>query len=157
MTRNSDNRSHRPRMRLLGLLAVVAIALTEGPAPAAIGVFSFDRLRLGSLSGPEDTVYTSSNAIVPDANADAGSYYRFVVTDPTGAVRNGSFPCTAAAQFGATDNTYTVSATDPTSTATPWKYTLNQYTTSNCTGAPAKSASKTFYVAAAIAFADSSL
>ena len=153
----ADRTRRGSHLTSFGLFVALAIMLTVGPAPAATDVFSLDRLRLGSLSGPENTIYTAGDVIVPEGGADIGTYYRFVVTDASGAVRNGSSPCTPAGQFGTADNSYTVSASDEPSTATPWKYTLNQYPTSSCTGAAAKTTSKTFYVARATAFADSSL
>jgi hypothetical protein len=145
------------RTVFVGLLIAVATVVTVHPVPAATGVFSLDRLRIGSVNGPENTVFTAGNAIVPDGGVDAGAYYRFVVTDPSGATRNGPFPCTPAAQFETANNGYTVSTQDATSTATPWRYTLNEYSASTCTGTATKTASKTFYVARARAFGESSL
>src|SRR5215218_4739378 len=142
---------------LLALVVLVPVLVTAGPTQATAGVFSLDRLRLGSSTGPEDVVFTDGNVMVPDGGVDPGTYYRFVVTDPSGTVRNPTFPCTPASQFTSSDNSYTVASTDPLSTATPWKYTLNQYVGSTCATQPAKTVSKTFYVARAAIFADSAL
>ena len=63
------------------LVALVAIVVTS-QAPATPGVFSLDRLRLGSVAGPENYLYTAGNSIYPDGGIDAGAfYYRVVVTD----------------------------------------------------------------------------
>ena len=97
------------------------------PSTAAPGTFSLDRLRLTSSSGPGDYIYKSGDAIFPDGGVDGGTYYKFVVKDAAGTVRNPSFPCTPAAAFATTDNRYTVRATDPVSNGTSWKFTLNQY------------------------------
>jgi hypothetical protein len=152
-------RGRRPRG--YGIFALLVIALTAAlrasTAPAASGVFSLDRLRLGGSSGAEDYVFTAGNVIFPDGGADTGSYYKFVVTDSGGTVRNPGFPCTPASSFSSTDNTYLVQASDPASTGTGWMYTLKQYATSDCTGGATKSASKTFYVAQATVYADPAL
>ena len=50
-----------------------------------------------------------------------------------------------------------VAASDPVSTGTPWKYRLNQYSNASCSGTPAKSTVKNFYVAKATAYSDSGL
>src|SRR5215210_6907493 len=84
-----------PRSGGLGLIALGLVILHVGAAPAANGVFSLDRVRLGA-GGPENYVFTAADVVAPDGGADTGSYYRFVVTDAAGTVRNGSFPCTAA-------------------------------------------------------------
>src|SRR3954471_7312732 len=50
--------------------------------------FGLDKLYLGSLSGPQDYIYTAGNKIVPHGNVDAGKYYDIVVTDASGTRRN---------------------------------------------------------------------
>jgi hypothetical protein len=143
---------------LFALLVIAIIAaLQASAAPAASGVFSLDRLRLGGSTGAEDYVFTAGNVIFPDGGADTGSYYKFVVTDSAGTVRNPSFPCTPASGFSSADNTYALQASDPTSTGTGWKYTLKQYATSTCSAGATKTASKTFYVARATVYADGAL
>ena len=143
----------------LAVLVVLAsiFLLQAGGAQATPNVFSFDRLRLGGSAGPENYVYTVGNVIFPDAGVDPGTYYRFVVTDSSGGVRNPSFPCTAAAGFPIADNTYTVGQSDPPSAGSGWRYTLNQYGNPSCTGTPAKSTFKNLYVAKATAYADAGL
>jgi hypothetical protein len=68
-------RGRRPRG--YGIFALLVIALTAAlrasTAPAASGVFSLDRLRLGGSSGAEDYVFTAGNVIFPDGGADTGS------------------------------------------------------------------------------------
>ncbi len=116
------------------LAAVAVIILRSSTAPAAVGVFSLDRLRLGDGAGPESYIYTAGNTIFPDGGVDPATYYKFVVKDAAGTVRNPSFPCTPAASFTSTENRYSVQPADPVSTGTAWKFTLNQYTNSGCTG-----------------------
>src|SRR6266480_1379712 len=160
-TRIPDASRRVRRALAYGLFALLVIALIAAlqasAAPAASGVFSLDRLRLGGSSGAEDYVFTAGNVIFPDGGADTGSYYKFVVTDGAATVRNPSFPCTPASSFSSADNTYAVQASDPTSTGTGWKYTLKQYATSTCSGGATKTASKTFYVARATVYADGAL
>jgi len=143
---------------ILPLLVIAGmIGLQASTAPAASGVFSLDRLRLGGPTGNEDYLFTAGNVIYPDGGADTGSYYKSVVTDSGGTVRNAGFPCTPASSFSSTDNAYTIQPSDPASTGTGWKYTLKQYATADCTGGAAKTASKTFYVAQATVYADAAL
>jgi hypothetical protein len=153
------------RSRMMPRLLIVAGALlaltlgllvTAGSAPATPGVFSLDRLRLDGGSGPEDYIFTAGGVIFPEGGVDSGAYYKFVVTDNSGGVRNPSFPCTPAAGFSTTDNTYTVQASDPVSTSV-WRFTLNQYGSSSCAGAANKTTAKFFYVAKATSYADSAL
>jgi Concanavalin A-like lectin/glucanases superfamily/Calcineurin-like phosphoesterase len=124
---------------------------------AALGTFSLDRLRLGGSSGPENYIYKAGDGIFPGGGVDSRTYYKFVVKDAAGRVRNPSFPCTAAAAFATTDNRYTVQPTDPVSNGTSWKFTLNQYTSSACRGTPSKTLTKKFYVAKATTYADAGL
>ena len=142
----------------LAMLAVLAATfLYAGGAQATPNVFSFDMLRLGDAQGPQNYAYTSGNVIFPQAGVDPGSYYKFVVTDSAGAIRNPSFPCTPAANFTGANNTYTVAASDPPSTGTAWRFRLNQYSNASCTGTPARSTFKSFYVAKATAYANAAL
>jgi hypothetical protein len=148
-----------PRVAAIGaaLAALVVLALQSSMAPAAVGVFSLDRLRLGDASGPENYIYTAGNTVFPDGGVDPGTYYKFVVKDPAGTVRNPSFPCTPAGSFTSADNRYTVQPSDPASTGTAWKFTLNQYTSSSCTGAASKTITKNFHVAKVSTYSDSAL
>jgi hypothetical protein len=120
-------------------------------------VFSFDMLRVGDAQGLENYTYTAGDVIFPQAGVDPGTYYKFVVTDSAGAIRNPSFPCTPAADFSSANNTYSVAPTDPASTGTAWRFRLNQYNTANCGGAAAKTTFKSLYVAKATAYANSAL
>ncbi len=142
----------------LVLLALIAsLSLQVSAAQATPNVFSFDRLRSGGSFGPENYVYTAGNVIFPDAGVDPGTFYKFVVTDSAGVNRNPSFPCTPAASYPVANNAYTVAPSDPPSTGAAWKYTLNQYGNANCTGTPAKTTFKSFYVAKLTAYADAGL
>jgi hypothetical protein len=147
--------------RLRGsLIAVVAAGVLLGgghASPAAEGVFSLDRLRLGSVSGPENYVFSAGDVVFPEGGADAGTYYMFVVTDVGGVTRNPAFACTPAASFSSNDNSYTIQATDPVSTGTSWRFTLQQFTNATCSGTPAKTAFKSLYVASAQTFGDANL
>ena len=150
---------HIPRRGAWAALVVgiVISAVASSAAPATPGVFSLDRLLLGTGSGPENYTYTAGDRIFPDGGVDPGSFYRFVVADAGGVVRNPSFACTPAASFTSSDNTYVVQAGDPVSTGSAWTYTLRQFANSSCTGTPTKTISKSFYVARATAYADSGL
>jgi large repetitive protein len=141
------------------VIAVVAASVLLGghAAPAANGVFSLDRLRLGSGSGPENYVFTAGDVVFPEGGADTGAYYKVVVTDAGGTTRNPAFACTPAASFDSHDNSYTIQATDPVSTGTAWRLTLQQFTNATCAGTPTKTAFKSLYVAKASTFADVNL
>ncbi len=156
--RASLTRASRYRRRApVFLIAVLAVILQAGVAPAAPGVFSFDRLLSGGSGGPENYVYTAGDVIYPAGGADTGSFYKFVVTDSAGVARNPASPCLPASAFETFDHAYAVQASDPISTATPWRYTLNQYTNAACGGSPAKTAFKSFYVAKASSFENTAL
>jgi hypothetical protein len=105
------------------LSSVVGLAGSSVPSNAAAGTFSLDRLRLGGLSGPENYEFTAGDAVFPDGGVQSGTFYKVVVTDAAGTVRNPTFPCTPASAFTTTDNTYTVRAADPVSTGTSWRFT----------------------------------
>jgi Concanavalin A-like lectin/glucanases superfamily/Bacterial Ig-like domain len=141
---------------LAGVAAISAATLMAASAPAASGVFSLDRLRLGGPGGTETYVYTTGNVVFPEGGVDLGRFYRVVVTDSAGVTHN-SPVCRPESQFATADNTYTVGANDQLSGSAAWKFTLNQYTTSACSGTPSKTANKSFYVAQATAYADSAL
>jgi hypothetical protein len=73
---------------LLCLTLLIAVAgLVRAPAAQA-APFGLQSLRAGSASGSVDYIYTAGNVIYPQANVDAGTYYRFVVADSGGTVRN---------------------------------------------------------------------
>src|SRR5919204_1616467 len=84
------------------LAAAVAVLVS---APTAAAGFGLQQLRVGGATGPEDYVYTTGDVIYPIAGVDAGSYYTFAVTDPSGTLRNPGFTCTSATNFASTDNT----------------------------------------------------
>ncbi len=155
-SRRSGASVSRGRALLSALAFVLALMVFHvASASANPGVFSLDRLRLGGAAGAENYVYTAGDLIYPDGGVDAGTYYRAVVTDASGATRN-SPVCRLYNNFPTVD-TYTIGSTDPASTGTPWKYTLNQYANPSCTGTPAKMAAKNFYVAKPTTYGDSAL
>lgn len=138
-------------------LVVLGVVGSSIPATAATTSFSLGHLRLGDSSGPEDYVFTTGDVVFPDGGADTGSYYRAVVRDAAGTVRDPAFPCTSAAAFASANNTYTVQASDPPSTSTSWTFTLQQWNNATCAGNPTKTASKKFFVAKPTVYADSAL
>src|SRR5262249_22201218 len=117
--------------------------------------FALSKLRLGSLSGKEDYVYTAGDKIVAQGNLDNGKWYDIVVTDPSG-VRRNSFARRPASDFATADNSYPLQPTAPASPATPWKFPLREFADAT-TATVLKSASKQFYVANATAYADAGL
>jgi hypothetical protein len=138
------------------LVAGFACLLAFLGASAGAASFGISKLRHGSASGAEDYLYTAGNVIFPDASVDSNRYYRFVVRDSNGAQR-GSVPCTSTNGFSSTNNTYTVPSDAPVSTTSAWRYTLEEFTNSSCTGTPAKSDSSYFDVAKATSFEDAGL
>jgi hypothetical protein len=138
-------------------LVVLGVVGSSIPSTAATTSFSLGHLRLGGPTGPEDYVFTTGDVVFADGGADTGSYYKAVVSDAAGTVRNPAFPCTSAAAFASRNNTYTVQASDPPSTSTSWTFTLQQWNNATCTGNPTKTASKKFFVAKPTVYADSAL
>src|SRR5215218_5899537 len=146
------------RLLLGAVVAAAAVGILQSAsAPAAPGVFSLDRLRLGGSAGGENYLFTAGNVVYPEGGVDAGAFYKVVVTDGGGIVRKGAFPCTAAGLFETTNNTYTVATNDPASTSQSWRLTLQQFPTAACSGTPAKSAFKAFNVAKLTNWADDTL
>jgi hypothetical protein len=138
-------------------LVVLGVVGSSIPSTAATTSFSLGHLLLGGPTGPEDYVFKTGDVVFPDGGADTGSYYKAVVSDAAGTVRNPAFPCTSAAAFASTNNAYTVQASDPPSTSTAWTFTLRQWNNATCTGNPTKTASKKFFVAKPTVYADSAL
>ena len=149
----------RPKLFCAVLILGALLGVLQGvSASAAPNVFSLDRLRLGSSSGPENYLFTAGNVVYPEGGVDAGAvYYKVVVTDGAGAIRNPGFPCTPTAAFQSTNNTYTIGANDPVSTSLTWKLTLQQFANSSCTGTPAKTTFKAFNVAKLSSWGDPGL
>src|SRR5262249_53259529 len=117
--------------------------LEDRTAPA----FGLSALHLGSASGSIDYDYTAGNKIYPTGNVDGGKYYDLTVTRSDGTTatviaRTSTNPFTLANAF------YTVLATDPVSTATPYKFTLNEYANAT-TATILKTSTTSFYVAQA--------
>src|SRR5436190_22108369 len=81
----------RPWRVLALALVVFAASLAAFPGAALAGM-TLAKLRLGSTTGPEDYLYTAGNAVSASGTLDAGSFYRFVVTDPSAVVRS-TTPC----------------------------------------------------------------
>src|SRR5262249_11687543 len=138
-------------------LEVTATGLSSGERATAAFTdgFALSKLRLGSLTGSENYVYTAGDKIVVQGSLDHGKWYDLVVTNPSGAQRN-VFARKPASDFATADNSYTLLSTDLASTATPWKFTLREFSDQNSTTV-LKSASKQFYVASPTIYADAGL
>jgi hypothetical protein len=85
--------------RLVLVLATLVAAFAAGPNVASAATTNLSKLRVGSSLGAEDYLYTAGNAVYASGTAEAGSYYRFVVSDPSGAARSTS-ACAATAGNG---------------------------------------------------------
>ena len=125
------------------------LAVSAAPAEAA---FSLAKLRVGSASGSENYVFTAGNTVHAEGSVDSSRSFRFVITDPSGAVQ--SISACRASTGGTVTNLYTVRATDPVSANTAWRYRLEQYTSSVCDGLPEKTDALYFTVARATAYVD---
>jgi hypothetical protein len=152
-----SDRGGRLRLAAVAFWAGLVVLGVVGSSTAATTAFSLGHLRLGGATGPEDYVFTTGDVLFPEGGADTDSYYKAVVSDAAGTVRNPAFPCTSAAAFASTNNAYTVQASDPPSTSTAWTFTLRQWNNATCTGNPTKTASKMFFVAKPTVYADSAL
>src|SRR3954468_12515449 len=140
----------------LALLAVFAGGLAVGAPANAAPPFSLKKLHLGGSAGPEDYLLTRGNTVTGTGRVDASTYYRFVVTDPSATTRSTSL-CRPASVSGSVSGSYALGAADPLSGSNAWKFTLQEFTNSLCSGSPSKSAALYFAVARASAFADSGL
>jgi hypothetical protein len=149
-------RSQVALRRLLLTSFAVAIALTCLPQVAQAAPFGVQKLRQGGSTGTENYVYTDGGVVFAQATVDAGTYYRFTVLDGTGTVRSSSNCTQALLKKGATYK-YTIQPSDPITTATGWRFRVDEWNNLACGGAPAKSSSLYFNVARASAFADSGL
>jgi len=150
--RHGSSRATR-RLVLAVLTLLLAVAAAPGVASAAMGV---SKLRAGGPLGTENYLYTAGDSVFATGSVDAGSYYRFVVSDPS-AVAHSTSTCAAAPANNAVSGSYVVQAGDPVSTSTAWRFQLQQFATAGCAGAPAKSASLYFDVVSATAYSGSSL
>src|SRR3954462_5825163 len=83
-------------MRSLGLpsachaavAAVLALAFTLGAAGTAQTGFGLTKLRTGSVTAPENYLYTAGNQVTTEASVDLGKPYRVFVRDPSGGMRS---------------------------------------------------------------------
>src|SRR5919202_1004171 len=147
----------RPITKYASTVALaIAFALGLGHATASAQP-TVSRLRTGGASGAEGYLFTAGDTGYARGAADAGKYYRFVVTDPGGATRATSACRPSPKGNGGVSNSYVVAATDPVSTATAWRYQLQQFDAAGCAGSPSKTAQLYFGVAKASAYAGSSL
>src|SRR5947208_1501855 len=140
----------------LALLAVFAGGLAVGAPANAAPPFSLKKLHLGTSAGPEDYLFTRGNTVTGTGRVDASTYYRFVVTDPSPAARSHSL-CRPESVDGSVSGWYAIGAADPLSGSSAWKFTLQEFTNSLCSGSPSKSAALYFDVARGSTFADSGL
>jgi large repetitive protein len=138
------------------LLALCVGGLSAGAPANAAPPFSLKQLHLGTSAGPEDYLFTRGNSVTGTGRVDASTYYRFVVTDPSATTRSTSL-CRPASLGGSVSGSYALGAADPLSGSNAWKFTLQEFTNSLCSGSPSKSAALYFDVARASTFADSGL
>src|SRR5215212_11443444 len=145
----------------LALLALLLLCLAI-PSVAGAAV-SMTTLNLNSKTGAENYVFTAGNTIVAQGKVDAadqnhlGRSYRFVFTDPTGAVR-GMTACTpAGAAGGAVSGSYTVQPSDPASTSATWKVLIRQYVDQGCATLEKASGALAYNVAGSTSWASSAL
>src|SRR5262249_24638818 len=142
--------------RLVLVLTTVLVACAVAPGIASAAPWGLSKLRVGGSLGAEDYLYTAGNTVYATGKANAGSHYRFVVSDPSGAVRSTS-DCAVVPSGGNVHRTYAVQPSDPASTVTAWQFQFQQYSNAGCTGSPARTSSLYFDVATAAAYADSAL
>lgn len=140
----------------LALLFVCAGGLAAVAPANAAPPFSFKKLHLGTSAGPEDYLFTPGNTLTGTGRVDASTYYRFVVTDPSSATHSTSL-CRPASVSGSVTGSYALGAADPLSGSSAWKFALQEFTNSLCSGPPSKSAALYFDVAGSSAYADSGL
>src|SRR4051794_24098880 len=138
-----------------GLAAAVLAALTLLLAPAsAHAAFGLTKLRLDAPTGTENYIFAAGDEIFPEGSGDANKYNRMTVTDSSGTVRSQT-PC--ALNGSGLPGSYTVLPTDPPASGTSWSYTLDQWDTAACSGAPKKTAAEYFMVAKAQVWSDAAL
>src|SRR5215218_5878498 len=117
-------------------------------------------LHLGSPTGSSTVQFKAGDTVVPEPNLGAavnGRFYIYTVLDPSG-ISKATTACLTFAQLSdATVESYTVQANDPLSTSNSWKYRLQEFTASNCSGSATSTDALDFYVAKATAYSDSAL
>lgn len=133
------------------LLAVLLLFGTV--ASHAASSFSFSKLQLGS-GGPDNRVFTAGDRIVPVAQIESNVWYKVIVRDSAGAVRNPSFACTPSQAFATNDNSYVVQSSDTLSTTAPYSFIIEEFASGACSGAPMLSATQNFYVVAVASYTD---
>ncbi len=86
----------RSAKRLVLVVVTLLLALAAAPGVASAGPGAgISKLRVGGALGAENYLYTAGDSVFASGSVDAGSYYRFVVTDP-GAVAHSTSACAAA-------------------------------------------------------------
>src|SRR4051794_28911187 len=126
------------RFALLARACALLVLATLVAATPAHASFSMGKLHYGAVAGPENYVTTAGDKLYPEGTVDTGLWHRFVVTDPTGVVR-AQTACTANPASGSVtgETSYTVPPSAAATTTTGWRYQLQQFPTSACSGAPA--------------------
>jgi len=130
---------------------LVGFALVALWAPGA-GAGDFSALRLGA--GPQNSVFTRGDRVVPVATVDSNAWYKVIVRDPSGAILNSAFGCAPGSAFATNDNGYVIQPADPLSTSGPYTFTIEQFANDSCSGPATESASVPFYVVGAVASVD---
>ena len=131
----------------LALRSAAVFAVLGGTLSAGAANVNFTALRQGT--GVEDYIFTAGDRVVPTAQLDNNVWFKVTVRNSAGVVLNPSFPCTPSSAFATNDNSYVIQPTDTPSTATPYTFTIEEFTNSVCGGTAVASASKQFYVAGA--------
>ena len=86
--------------------------------------FSLTALKLNG--GSDNYVFTRGDRVVPVGGVEDGSWYRFTVRDPSGAILNPAFACTASSDFATNDHGYVIQPSDPLSTGGTYTFTLSK-------------------------------
>src|SRR5215211_4492 len=121
--------------RLVLILCALAVASAALPGVAS-AAFNLGKLRLGSTLGPENYIYTAGDTIHATGSVEAKQFYRFVVSNPSGAAVATSACAPSPASGRSVTNSFAVQSSSPVSTATAWRYQLQRFTGAGCPGSP---------------------
>ena len=141
----------------LAMLLGIAVCLVA--APLAQAKFTLKQLHLGSISGPQDYLFTAGNTVVEQGTVDRGRYYRFDVYNPSGNDVLTS-ACRPASRNGNVGGSYILQNTDPLSNTNSWRYRLREFSSASACGSASGAlhdSSLYFDVAAATSYSSSAL
>ncbi|MFL5893567.1 MAG: Ig-like domain-containing protein, partial [Thermoleophilaceae bacterium] len=151
-------RTNRLRSIFVRIVFVAAaLVLLAAPAADAKRTTSLGLKKLTlATGGPEDYLFTAGNTVAGQATLDPTALAsRFQVFDPNGNPIV-TTPCTLPNRKRTAAGTYTIQPADPTSTGTAWKFQLQQFGNTGCTGNGYSTADLYFDVAKATSFAPGS-